>query len=215
MTTSRKVLIFGSTGAIGNACASNFLASGWKITIMDRSLAELENTKGIDAVVWAQGANYSGSFVKTDPEIWDAVWDANFDFIVRSSRVLLQNDCLNSGSRLVVISSVWEHIAKANKSAYISSKAAIGGLIRALACELGKDSIAINGVLPGVIDSPMTRENLTTEQINTIVQQTPNNKLVTLKSIASTVEFLASHESFGINGQSIVVDHAWSISKNV
>lgn len=207
-------MIFGSTGAIGNACTNYFLESGWNLTTMDRSLTELENIKGVDAVVWAQGANYSGTFVETDPEIWDAIWDANFDFIVRSSRILLRNDSLNSGSRLVVISSVWEHIAKANKSAYISSKAAIGGLIRALACELGKNSIAINGVLPGVIDSPMTRENLTTEQINSIVEQTPNNQLVTLKSIASIVEFLASNESFGINGQSIVVDHAWAISKN-
>ena len=60
----------------------------------------------------------------------------------------------------------------------------------------------------------MTRENLTSEQINSIIQQTPNNQLVTLKSIASIVEFLASDESFGINGQSIVVDHAWAISKN-
>jgi len=214
VATSRNVLIFGSTGSIGTACTNYFLESGWKLTTIDRNLAELENIKGIDAVVWAQGANYSGTFIETNPEVWDAIWDANFDFIVRSSRILLQNDCLNSGSRLVIISSVWEHVAKANKSAYISSKAAIGGLIRALACELGKNSIAINGVLPGVIDSPMTREHLTSEQINSIVQQTPNNQLVTLKSIASIVEFLASHESFGINGQSIVVDHAWTISKN-
>jgi 3-oxoacyl-[acyl-carrier protein] reductase len=214
MATSRNVLIFGSTGTIGTACTNYFLESGWNLTTMDRSLTELENMKGIDAVIWAQGANHSGTFIETNPEIWDAIWDANFDFIVKTSRILLQNDCLSSGSRLVIISSVWEHVAKANKSAYISSKAAIGGLIRALACELGKNAIAINGVLPGVIDSPMTRENLSSEQINSIVQQTPNNQLVTLKSIATIVEFLASNKSFGINGQSIVVDHAWAISKN-
>jgi NAD(P)-dependent dehydrogenase (short-subunit alcohol dehydrogenase family) len=206
--------MFGSTGTIGTACTNYFHESGWNLTTMDRNLTELENMKGIDAVIWAQGANHSGTFIETNPEIWDAIWDANFDFIVKSSRILLQNDCLSSGSRLVIISSVWEHVAKANKSAYISSKAAIGGLIRALACELGKNSIAINGVLPGVIDSPMTRANLTSEQINSIVQQTPNNQLVTLKSIATIVEFLASNKSFGINGQSIVVDHAWAISKN-
>ncbi len=214
MTTPRNVLVFGSTGAIGSVCKQFFQESDWNVITIDRNLTHLEKVEDIDAVVWAQGSNYSRAFVETSTEIWDAIWDANFDFVVRSARVLLQNECLNPGSRLVVISSVWEHIAKANKSAYISSKAALGGLVRSLACELGQNSIAINGVLPGVIDSPMTRKNLTSEQIELIVQQTPNKQLVDVKSLASIVEFLASHESFGINGQSIVVDHAWAISKN-
>jgi NAD(P)-dependent dehydrogenase (short-subunit alcohol dehydrogenase family) len=124
------------------------------------------------------------------------------------------NYFLNSSSQLAIISFFWEHIAKVIKSAYISSKTAIGVIIQALAYELGKNSIAITGVPPCVINSPMTRENLTYEQINSIVQQTPNNQLVVLKSKASTVEFFASNESFGINGQSIVVDHAWASSKN-
>ena len=43
MATSRNVLIFGSTGAIGTACANYFVESGWNLTTMDRSLTELEN----------------------------------------------------------------------------------------------------------------------------------------------------------------------------
>jgi len=84
-----------------------------------------------------------------------------------------------------------------------------------MACELGDKNISINGVLPGIIDSPMTRKNLSSDQVNQIIDQTPGNKLVKPEEIASIAEFLASKNSQGINGQSITVDNAWTISRNV
>jgi len=88
-------------------------------------------------------------------------------------------------------------------------------LIRSMACELGDKNISINGVLPGIIDSPMTRKNLSSAQVNQIIDQTPGNKLVKPEEIATIAEFLASKNSQGINGQSITVDNAWTISRNV
>jgi NAD(P)-dependent dehydrogenase (short-subunit alcohol dehydrogenase family) len=75
--------------------------------------------------------------------------------------------------------------------------------------------MSINGVLPGIIDSPMTRKNLSIEQVNQIIEQTPGNKLVQPEEIARVTEFLASKNSQGINGQSITVDNAWTISRHV
>jgi NAD(P)-dependent dehydrogenase (short-subunit alcohol dehydrogenase family) len=128
---------------------------------------------------------------------------------------LLNNNSISEGARLVIFSSVWENVARKNKSAYISSKAAIGGFIRSMACELGELNISINGLLPGIIDTPMTRKNLTQEQVNQIIDETPSKKLVRPEEIARVAEFLASKNSQGINGQSITVDNAWTISRNV
>jgi len=135
--------------------------------------------------------------------------------VVKTLKTLVDYNSFAAGARLVVFSSVWEEVARKNKSAYISSKAAIGGFIRSMACELGDKNISINGVLPGIIDSPMTRKNLSSSQVNQIMDQTPGNKLVKPEEIASIAEFLASKNSQGINGQSITVDNAWTISRNV
>jgi NAD(P)-dependent dehydrogenase (short-subunit alcohol dehydrogenase family) len=128
---------------------------------------------------------------------------------------LIDSKAFNKEARLVVLSSVWQEISRTNKSAYISSKAALGGLVRALASDLGSKNITINAVLPGVTDSKMTNLNLTNVQMESIRKATPTEKLVNLDQLASVIEFLVSKRSLGINGQSIIVDNGWSQTKDV
>ena len=128
---------------------------------------------------------------------------------------LIESKAFNKEARLVVLSSVWQEISRTNKSAYIASKAALGGLVRALASDLGPKNITINAVLPGVTDSKMTNLNLTNTQIENIRKTTPTAKLVNLDQLASVIEFLVSKKSLGINGQSIIVDNGWSQTKDV
>ena len=210
-----NVLIFGSSGSLGNACVSCFKNQNWNILTFDRSETFLDTFNNLDSVVWAQGSNLTASLLDTSEAQWNEIWDANFIFIIKTLKSLINNNSINEGARLVVISSVWEKIARKNKSAYISSKAAVGGLIRAMACELGEKNISINGILPGIVDTAMTRKNLSKEQIDEITKQTPNNELVKPEEVAMIVEFFASKLSKGINGQSITADNAWSISINV
>ena len=210
-----NVLIFGSSGTLGSECVKHFAEKKWNVLTSDRNIKEINSYKNLNAVVWAQGANLTASLQEMEIAQWDEIWEANFFFVVKTLKTLLNNNSLAEGARLVVLSSVWEEMARKNKSAYISSKAAVGGLIRSMACELGDKNISINGVLPGIIDSPMTRKNLSSDQVNQIIDQTPGNKLVKPEEIASIAEFLASNNSQGINGQSIKVDNAWTISRNV
>ena len=169
----------------------------------------------VDGAIWAQGANLTETFENTSTENWDSIWDANFNYLVKTLNYLLSNDLLNKIARLVALSSVWQEIARSNKTAYISSKAALGGLVRALAVDLGPNGIAINAILPGVTESAMTSRNLSADQISEIKKTTPTGKLVELSQIASVIEFLVSNKSIGINGQSIFVDNGWSQTKNV
>jgi 3-oxoacyl-[acyl-carrier protein] reductase len=210
-----NVLIFGSSGTLGTECAKYFAEKKWNVLTSDRNVKEVDPYKNLNAVVWAQGSNLTASLQQMEKAQWDEIWEANFFFVVKTLKTLLDNNSLAANARLVVFSSVWEEVARKNKSAYISSKAAIGGFIRSMASELGDKNISINGLLPGIIDSPMTRKNLSTEQVNQIMDQTPGNKLVKPEEIARIAEFLASKNSQGINGQSITVDNAWTISRNV
>jgi 3-oxoacyl-[acyl-carrier protein] reductase len=89
------------------------------------------------------------------------------------------------------------------------------GLTQALAVELGCNEIAVNSVLPGPIDNVMTRSNLSPQQLNQLVTESPAGKLVTLNQVAEVVRFLISGNSQGISGQSIELDYGWARSKNV
>jgi NAD(P)-dependent dehydrogenase (short-subunit alcohol dehydrogenase family) len=210
-----NVLIFGSSGTLGSECAKCFAEKKWNVLASDRNVKEVDSYKNLNAVVWAQGSNLTASLQQMEKAQWVEIWEANFFFVVKTLKTLLDNNSLAASARLVVFSSVWEEVARKDKSAYISSKAAIGGFIRYMASELGDKNISINGVLPGIIDSPMTRKNLSSAQVNQIIDQTPGNKLVKPEEIATIAEFLASKNSQGINGQSITVDNAWTISRNV
>lgn len=211
----RNVLVFGATGALGATCAEEFEAAGWSVTGIGRDLSSLPDKKDINAAVWAQGANHTGSIENTSDEDLSDLWEANVHFIIRSIKILLESKAFVPGARIVVISSVWQEVARQNKLAYITTKSAVGGLVRALAIDLGERQIAINAVLPGVVDSPMTRMNLSASQIEEIQRETPSRRLVTSKQIARIVRFLASEESMGINGQSIIVDDGWAKTRYV
>jgi NAD(P)-dependent dehydrogenase (short-subunit alcohol dehydrogenase family) len=213
--SSKKIILFGHTGDIGKSCLELLNEHNYNVLCVPRNkISELVLEK-VDGAIWAQGANLTETFENTSTENWDSIWDANFNYLVKTLNYLLSNDLLNKNARLVALSSVWQEIARSNKSAYISSKAALGGLVRALAVDLGPKGIAINAILPGVTESAMTSRNLSVDQISEIRETTPTGKLVELSQIASVIEFLVSNKSIGINGQSIFVDNGWSQTKNV
>ena len=213
--SKNRIALFGASGDIGKTCFEYLTKNGYEIIAVPKN--EYQNLKisNLDGAIWAQGSNITESFENTNEEVWDSIWDSNFNFFVKTLKFLISSNSFNEESRLVVVSSVWQEIARANKSAYISSKAALGGLVRALAIDLGPKNIAINAILPGITDSKMTNSNLTKAQVENVRQSTPTAKLVDLEQLASVIEFLVSKKSSGINGQSIIVDNGWSQTKDV
>ena len=211
----KKVLVFGATGFLGRSCVNELNGQGWEVISFGRDLDKLIEIDQISAVVWAQGANHTGSIMETKSETWMELWDANVGFIARGLQILLKGNILINGARLVILGSVWQNVARSNKTAYITSKSALTGLVRGLAVEFGPLGISINGVLPGVVESEMTRKNLSQDQIEKIVTGTPGHLLITAEQVANIVTFLLSKDSNGINGQSIVVDNGWTISRDV
>jgi NAD(P)-dependent dehydrogenase (short-subunit alcohol dehydrogenase family) len=209
-----KVLIFGASGSIGSACV-DLLGKDYEVTSAAQDYQCSMSSTVFDAVVWAQGKNLTKSFIDTTEEDWGNLFEANFSFIRRQLQELLVSNRLCRPARLVFIGSVWTKIARIDKSAYIATKSALMGLTQALAVELGSNEIAVNSVLPGPIDNVMTRSNLSPQQLNQLVAESPAGKLVTLNQVAEVVRFLISGNSQGISGQSIELDYGWARSKNV
>ena len=80
------------------------------------------------------------------------------------------------------------------------------GLVKSCALDLGERGSLINAVLPGVVDTPMTRANLSSEQIKGIIDQSALRRLAEPSDIASAVAFLADSSNRAITGQFLTVD---------
>jgi NAD(P)-dependent dehydrogenase (short-subunit alcohol dehydrogenase family) len=223
----KTAFVFGASGEIGDAVVKKFKEEDYEIVGFSRnsvpdSLFSLKDLTEIadrfskaDCVVWASGANLNDSIENYNESNLKELLDANLFYITRSLSELQKENLLSDNCRLVIISSVWQGFSKQNKFSYTVSKSALSGLIHSLTADLSPRGLSVNGVLPGVVDTNMTRAALNTEQIDRITSQTPSKSLVSLDSVAQLVYFLSSSQSQGINGQSIVIDGGWSVVRYV
>lgn len=214
-----KALVFGGSGQIGAACAERLREDGFDVLATSRQGGEglaaydpfsgklgLPGQEQFDAVVWAQGANLNDSILDFNVSRHRAIYDANVVFVLESLHALLAVERLASKARLCVISSVWQTAARPNKLSYMVSKAALQGLVLSAATDLAERGILVNAVLPGALDTPMTRQNLTPEQIGRIEEMTKFGRLAALGDVAALVGFLCSSANTSITGQFVAVD---------
>lgn len=182
---------------------------------------ELSNTKWasylapVDAVVWAQGQNAAGGVLEVTADEMHSMYASNVVFVVETLRALSEAGALSRRARGVVISSIWQIAARSNKVAYVASKAALAGLVPAVAADLAGEEFSMNGVLPGVIETPMTRSQLSAEQVYGVKAATPGGALATPDNVANAVAWLVDPQAAGINGQWITVDNGWSAVRSV
>lgn len=218
------LLLFGAGGGLGSAIGSHLLGEGFTVHAAGRSslpggVSHLPLSYGaplkasafaslpdLDAVVWAQGLNCSDTVASFEALDLQRLLQANVIFIASSLQALLAAGKLSSGCRLVVVSSIWQLESRPGKFSYTISKAALQGLVKSVALDLGPRGIQINAVLPGVVDTPMTRTHLSAEQITAITAQSALGRLPQPADIAAAVGFLASPANRAITGQFLTVD---------
>ncbi len=235
MGCKQRVLVFGASGAIGAALVRHFLGHGWEVTAVARSFPTSDVPSEVDwlawdpfaeneeapqnisqpfnAVVWAQGQNFNDSIHIFDATMHEDMYRANVVYIMKTLHSLLAQGLLATPSRLCVISSIWQNIARQNKLSYTVSKSALQGLVLSLAIDLGQEGHLVNAVLPGALDTPMTRANLSAEQVSRLEGLTPLGKLPTLEDVCNMVGFLCSADNTGITGQFIAADRGFSYAR--
>src|SRR4030066_29783 len=89
---------------------------------------------------------------------------------------------------------------------YTASKAAVIGITRVLAGELGQYGICVNVIVPGVVDTEATRTYLTIEKFD--VSSVPLGRVELPEDVVGSVIFFASDDSDFVSGQSLLIDGA-------
>ncbi len=229
---AEHLLLFGASGAIGGTILERAAAKGWRVTAVSRITPDSASAKAewiaadpldaafdarqlgaggmFTAVCWAQGANRKDSVYDVDVDEHLALYKANCLYILVTLKALLNANLLARGSRLCVISSIWQNLARQTKLSYCMTKAALQGLVLSASADLAADGHLINAVLPGALDTPMTRRNLSAEQIGRLTEGTQFGRLPQLEDVASLVCYLCSKENTGITGQFIASDLGFS-----
>jgi 3-oxoacyl-[acyl-carrier protein] reductase len=143
------------------------------------------------------------------PEDFASVYDVNVRGTLLMTQAVLP--FLAPRGRIVNISSVGARAGFAGLSVYCSSKAAIEGLTRCWAAELGHNGTTVNTVNPGPVQSEML-DNIPEEIVEAQKKATPlQNRVGTVEEVADLVGWLASEESRWVTGQTISASGGWAM----
>ena len=130
---------------------------------------------------------------------WDEVMETNLRAVFRLSRAVMRGMVKARWGRIVNITSVVGAAGNAGQANYAAAKAAVAGMTRSLARELGSRNITVNCVAPGFIDTDMTRA-LSDEQRNALLENIPLGRLGTPQDVAAAVAYLASPAAGYVTG---------------
>jgi NAD(P)-dependent dehydrogenase (short-subunit alcohol dehydrogenase family) len=109
--------------------------------------------------------------------------------------------------RIVNISSLaGKTVSTLGGAHYTASKAGLQGLTRAAAKELGNFGITVNAICPGMIDTELTREHATQEQLAALAASYPIPRLGTAEEVANLICFVASEAAGYITGASFDIN---------
>jgi 2-hydroxycyclohexanecarboxyl-CoA dehydrogenase len=164
------------------------------------------------ALVLVNNAGLPGfaPFLKITDEEWDRILAVNLNGPFYCTQAVLP-DMIDAGwGRIVNISSSSAQGGQQYMAHYVSSKAGLIGLTKALALEFGPKGITVNTIPPGFVDTPMLRASeergLLGGSVDRIAEATPVRRAGRPDDIAAACAFLVSDEAAYITGQVIGVN---------
>jgi D-xylose 1-dehydrogenase len=150
------------------------------------------------------------SIEDVSPDYWDRCMAVNLRhqfFAIQAVLPAMKKACRGS---IINLSSISWIIPSTGLPVYISAKAAIVGLTRTLAHELGPHNIRVNSVLPGAILTERQKKLWFTEEYQAeILRNQALKRMILPEEVARLVLFLASDDSAAITNQSYVIDGGW------
>jgi 3-oxoacyl-[acyl-carrier protein] reductase len=159
----------------------------------------------IDVLVNNAGITRDGLAVRMKQADWEAVLRTNLDGAFLCIQQVLPGMMRNRWGRIINISSVVGQAGSAGQVNYSASKAALIGMSKSLAQELGSRSITVNVVAPGYIATDMTKD-LPDERKQKILAAIPLERIGTPEDVAASVKFLAGDDAAYITGQVLAVN---------
>lgn len=235
----KTVLITGASRGIGKACAIAFAEKGYTVLANYKSndaLAEELKAKtgcrlykadvsdvnqvyalrdsiaadgfNVDVLINNAGVSLFGLFQHISPAEAEAMYRTNLFGALNCSRAFLPQMVDKKGGCIINMASVWGEVGASCEVDYSTAKAAIIGFTKALSKEVGYSGVRVNCLSPGIIDTDMNA-NLSIEDVESIVDSIPLERLGKAADVAAAALFLAGEGAEYITGQVLSVDGGW------
>lgn len=162
----------------------------------------------IDILINNAGISQEGLFTDVTEEEWQKIINTNLNSVFYCNQQALKYMIQEQQGCIINISSIWGETGASCEVAYSTTKAAINGMTKALAKEVGPSNIRVNAIAPGIIDTDMNK-NLNIEERKQIKEQIPLNRIGKAIDIAKCVKWLVEDEY--TTGQIISINGGWYI----
>jgi NAD(P)-dependent dehydrogenase (short-subunit alcohol dehydrogenase family) len=230
MSHQKTAIVTGASGGIGAGLVDAFLKEGYNVvaTSLDASHsltaspslvlvdgdigkpetaakaveAAIKHFATIDVLVTNAGIYYVKSFTEFTTEDFNALVSVNLlGFIYITQLAVKQMLEQKSGSVVSITASLADHpIAGVNASVSMITKGGLNAVIRSLAIEYAKDGIRFNAVAPGVVDTPLHKNN--PKDVLKTLQ--PMGRIASVRDVVDAVLYLA--DAGQVTGEVLHVD---------
>jgi 2-hydroxycyclohexanecarboxyl-CoA dehydrogenase len=162
----------------------------------------------VAALVNNAGITAPTRFLDIDVDEWDRIFDVNVRGTYLVTRRVVPGLLDRGHGRIVNLSSVSALRGGGlfGGSHYAAAKAAVLGLTRALARELGPAGVTANAIAPGLIGTDITAGKLSPERRAEIVADVPVRREGTVREVASLIAYLCSDDAGYVNGATLDIN---------
>ena len=164
----------------------------------------------IDVLVNNAAVSAFSLFTDITDEAWDRMMQVNLNGAFYFCREILPEMIARHTGRIINISSMWGQVGASCEVHYSTAKAALIGLTKALAKEVGPSGITVNCIAPGVIETDMNAA-LNEETRAALCEETPLGRIGEPRDVAACALFLAGDGASFITGQVIGVNGGFVI----
>ncbi len=192
---------------------SEILVGQSKVWALDASgdefLTKIQALPKLDMLINNLGTNRPKPMEDVSDEDLDVMLNLNVRALYRASRAALH--IMDTGARIINISSQMGHVGSANRTVYCMTKHAVEGLTKAMAIELAGKGIRVNSVAPTFIETPMTKPMLEDREFDAFVRKSiPLGEVGQVEDVAEAVLYLCSKGARMVTGHSLLVDGGWT-----
>lgn len=217
----RLLLQYVQAQAEAEALADELRGRGTDVLLCQADVADYEQMKAvaeagkkafgpIDVLVNNAGIAAQRLFTDITPDEWNRMMAVHVNGAYHGIRCVLPDMIRAHRGKIINISSMWGQVGASCEVHYSTAKAALIGMTKALAKEVGPSNIQVNCVAPGVIDTDML-SGFDQQDRQALMEETPLMRLGTPQDVAETVAFLASDAADFITGQVIGVNGGYVV----